>query len=159
MKGDVFEEVINAMEHSLSRLIAVSILYLFNAGVGAKIAVSEDLPGEFAGKRSGKSARNDFVTGFGTALSPSLSMLVAQALFIALVCQSRRLGSLGVGGLTINGFLFTVGMLGEPIAYKVFNPRAFDLPKAIVVAGNIVLPLCMLVFGAMELAARRKCKA
>ncbi len=143
------------MERTLRGLIVSSILYLVNAGVGAKIALSENLPGEFAGKRSGKSARDDFVTGFGTALSSSLIMLVVQALFIMLALRPGRSGTLGVGGLTVNGVLFTVGMLGEPITYKVFNPRAFDLPKAMVVSGNIVLPLLMLVFGLMELTARR----
>jgi hypothetical protein len=144
------------MERNRSRLIVSSILYLVNAGVGATIALRENLPGEFAGKRSGKPARDDFVTGFGTALSPSLSMLVVQALFIVLMRHPGRLRTLGIGGLTINGVLFTIGMLGEPITYRIFTPRAFDLPKALVVAGNIGLPLSMLVFGASELAARRQ---
>lgn len=143
------------MESTLSRLIVASSLYLINAGAGATIAIRNNLPGEFAGKRSGKSARDDFVSGSGTALSPPLIMFVVQALCIVLARRPGRSGTLGVAGLTINGALFAIGMLGEPITYKVFNPRTFDLPKAMVVAGNIALPLRMLVFGLMELAARR----
>ena len=143
------------MASPLRRLILASVLCLANLGIGAAIALREELPAEFEGKRSGKSARDDFLTGSGTALSPPLVMFIVQALWIGLAPRPGRLGTLGVAGLTLNGCLFTVGMLGEPIPLKVLTPRTFDPPKATLAAGNIVLSLLMILSGVTELARRR----
>ena len=143
------------MASPLRRLIFASVLCLVSLGIGAVIALREDLPAEFAGQRSGKSARDDFLTGSGTALSPPLVMFIVQALWIGLAPRPGRLGTLGVAGLTLNGCLFTVGMLGEPILLKVLNPRTFDPPKAALAAGNLVLAVLMILSGVTELARRR----
>ncbi len=143
------------MESPLRRLILASVLCLVNLGIGAVVALREELPAEFAGKRSGKSARDDFLTGSGTALSPPLVMFFVQALWIGLAPRPGRLGTLGVAGLTLNALLFTIGTLGEPILLKVLKPRTFDPPKAILAAGNLVLLLLIILSGITELARRR----
>ena len=135
-------------------LILISILYLVNAVIGTLLAVQANLPAEFFGK-DGKPALEDFLIGNGTALSAPLYLCIILVLFIILAFQPRRLGTFGTVGLTILGVFFIVGALGEPITYKVLNPATFDLPKALVVVIEIVLPLLMVTFGIIELVNRR----
>ena len=127
------------------------MLYLFSASTGARIAIDEDLPEEFLGRRSENMPQEDFVRGRGTALSPGVKMLTVQ--MVATLLASRRgfLGKVGAGGLTILGVASTFGMLGEAITYRVLNPKTFDPPKAIVIIANIVFPILMIVFGVRAL--------
>ena len=144
--------------HTQKSLILVSILYLINAAIGTLLAVQANLPAEFFGK-DGKPALEDFLIGNGTALSAPLYLCIILLLFILLSFQPRRPGTLGIVGLTILGVCFIIGALGEPITYKVLNPATFDLPKALIVMIEIVLPLLMLTFGIIELVNRRKMKS
>ena len=136
-------------------LILISILYLVNAAIGTLLAVQGNLPSEFFGK-DGKPALEDFLIGNGTALSPPLYLCIVAILLIVLAFQLRRLGTFGTMGLVILGVGFVIGALGEPITYKVLNPVTFDLPKALIVMVEIVLPLLMITFGAIELVNRRQ---
>lgn len=77
---------------AVGKLPWVSLVYLVAAATGAAVAIREDLPGEFAGKRSGRSARADFFKGTGTALSPGLAMLAAQSVFTLLSTRGGRPG-------------------------------------------------------------------
>lgn len=140
------------MGHGIKPLVVASALYFANASMGAKIALDEELPAEFAGIRTGKPVVVDFLTWFGTALSPPLPMMLAHAALTALALRGEKAGRLGVKGLTALGALFTIGMLGEPITYRALRPRTVDPLKAALITGNIVFPILMALFGARELA-------
>ena len=148
------DNTLNPKPNIQKSLILASILYLLNAALGTLLAVQANLPAEFLGKDN-KPALEDFLIGNGTALSAPLYLCIILALFILLSFQPHRLGTLGIAGLTILGICFIIGALGEPITYKALNPSTFDLPKALVVVIEIILPLLMLTFGTIELRNRR----
>ena len=132
----------------------VSALYLLSAAVGANVAIREGMPGEFAGKRSGRSASADFFRGTGTALSPGLAMLAAQSALTVLSTRGGKAGMAGTAGLTALGAGATVGMLGEPVAYRVFASKTFDPAKAALVSLLVVLPALTAFLGARRLLVR-----
>jgi hypothetical protein len=141
---------------SLRGLVRASLLYLFSASTGARIAIDEDIRAQFLGKCSENMPQEDFVRGMGTALSPGVKMLVAQVAATALAGRRGLLGRIGVTALTLLGGAATVGMLGEAVTYQVLNPKTFDPPKAIIVVANIIFPLMMVLFGARELGRKRR---
>src|SRR5262249_61058535 len=57
----------------------VSTAYIANALVGARMAIRDSLPQSPFGIRTGRTPSADFYTGTGTALSPGLPILAAQA--------------------------------------------------------------------------------
>lgn len=137
-----------AFSQSLSELYLLANIFNENAtaanklssGLGATVAMHENLRSEFAGIDYGNSVRTSFLLMPGTAMSPPLGAMLTHATCNVLASQPGKLGKIGVTGLILHGVLFTVGMLGEPITYKVLNPRTFNLPKATIVIGNIALP-------------------
>jgi hypothetical protein len=151
------------MEKSRSRwrsnaqkiLIVVSLLYLVNASIGTTIAIQDNLPSVTLFK-SGLPALEDFLFGFGTALSPPLFLCIAVVVCIILAFQPERPGNIGITGLVILGVLYTIGAFAETITYRVLNPATFDLPKALVVIVEIVLPLAMIGLGGWVLMRRRQ---
>jgi hypothetical protein len=144
------------MSRRVSALSMVSGLWLLNAAIGARVAIREDLPGEFAGMTRWHDPSADFFKGAGTALSPGLPMLAAQAVFAALSARGGRSGKIGAAGLAVLGAGGTVGVLGEPITYRVLSPRTFDPAKAPIVSAAIALSALMTVLGAAELRAARR---
>jgi hypothetical protein len=69
----------------------------------------------------------DFIYGRGTALSPPLVCMVAQALLTWLAWnQMNRRSTWGVIGLTLFGAATFIGALGEPITYELLNPVTFN---------------------------------
>jgi hypothetical protein len=134
-------------------LTLVSGLWLVNAAIGAAVAIREDLPGEFVGRSSGRDASADFLTGAGTALSPGLAMMGAQAFFAVLSTRAGRAGKTGAAGLPVLCAGATVGVLGEPITYRVLSPRTFDPAKAPIVSAAIALSALMTILGARRLRA------
>ena len=70
----------------------ISALWLLNSALGAAVAIREDLPGEFASMNRWQHPSSDFLTGGGTALSPGLPMMAAQAIFTALSLRGGRAG-------------------------------------------------------------------
>lgn len=133
----------------------VSALYLVAASIGAAMAIREDLPGEFVGMTSGRSASAGFFGGTGTALSPGLAMLFAQSILTVFSTRAGKVGAVGDAGLTVLGAGATIGMLGEPITYRVLSPKGFDPPKAAVVSALIVVPSLMTVLGVKRLVSPR----
>jgi len=132
----------------------VSALYLLSAAVGAGVAIRDGLPGEFAGRKSGRSASADFFRGTGTALSPGLAMLAAQSVLTVLSTRGGKAETAGTAGLTALGAGATVGMLGEPIAYRVFSAKTFDPAKAALVSALVALPALTTFLGARRLLSR-----
>ncbi|RPJ24182.1 MAG: hypothetical protein EHM33_18685 [Chloroflexi bacterium] len=143
---------------TLKRLITSSILYMVFALIGAVIAIMENRPAEAGGFSTGLPVLQDFLYGNGTAMSPPLYMLIAQAVLTVLAPRRDRWGAAGVGGLTIAGLLFCIGALVEPILLEIFNPLTFDLFKAVIEAGLIIVPFVMMVFGIREWTRRRRDK-
>lgn len=141
---------------TLKRLITSSILYMVIALIGAVVAIFENRPANAGGISTGLPVLQDFLYGNGTAMSPPLYMLVAQAIFTVLAPRRDRWGTFGVGGLTIAGLLFGVGMLVEPILSEIFNPSSLEFFKALIVIALIIVPLVMLVFGIREWRRRRR---
>lgn len=139
----------------LHRLRLASAAYMISSGAGAAVAIHENLPSEFGGTEYGGSVRRQFLLLPGTALSPPLGGMLTHAACNVLASRPGKLGKIGVIGLIAHGVFFTVGMLGEPITYKVLNPRTFNLPKATIVVSNIVLPALMIKYGLRALKGNR----
>jgi hypothetical protein len=145
-----------AMAQRLSALSTVCVLWLLNSTIGARVAIREDLPGEFAGMTRWHDPSADFFRGAGTALSPGLPMMAAQVVFTVLSTHDGRSGKVGAVGLVALGAGSTVGVLGEPITYRVLSPRTFDPAKAPIVSAAIMLSAVMTSFGTSRLHALRR---
>lgn len=129
-------------------LSSVCVLWLLNSAIGARVAVKEELPAEWvAGLYVGRDASAEFFKDTGTALSPGLPMMVAQALLTILSTRSGRAGMVGAAGLTLLGVDGTVGMLAETITYRVLSPKTFDPAKAAIGLAAIVLAPLMTILG------------
>ena len=140
----------------LSALFIVSVLWLLNSAIGARVAIRKDLPAEWVGGLYvGRDASAEFFRGGGTALSPGLPMMGAQALFMVLSTRGGRNGKAGAAGLTVLGAGGTVGVLAETITYRVFSPKTFDPAKVPIVSAAIVLSALMAILGASRLHALR----
>ena len=134
----------------------VCTVWLLNAATGAAVAIREDLPGELiASVFTGRDASAKFFKGLGTALSPGLAHIAAQALFAGLSTRGGRAGMAGAAVLTVVGAGATAGALGEKITYRVFSPRTFDPTEAAIVSAGITLSLLMSVLGARRLRVLR----
>jgi hypothetical protein len=83
-------------------------------------------------------------------------MLAAQLILTVLSTRGEEGGMVGTVGLTMLGAGSTVGMLGEPIVYRVLSPMTFDAPKAALVSALIVLPSVMSILGMKRLRAMSK---
>jgi hypothetical protein len=144
------------MPKRLSALSMVCMLWLLNSAIGACVAIRKDLPGEWvAGLYVGRDASAGFFKGGGTALSPGLAMMVAQALLTVLSTRGSRAGKTGALGLTVLGAGGTVGVLAETITYRVLSPKTLDAAKAPIVSAAVVLSPLMAVLGARRLRALR----
>lgn len=132
-------------------LTLVSALWLLNSAAGAAIAIRENLPAEFAGMTRWHDPFADFFKGSGTALSPGLPMMIAQAIFTVLSMRGGKSETVGVMGVTVLGAGGTVGVLGEPITYRALSPGTFDPAKAAIASAATVLSALMTALGARRL--------
>ena len=134
----------------------VCALWLLNALTGAAVAIRENLPGELiAGVFTGRDASAEFFKGPGTALSPGLAHIAAQAVFAVLSTRGGRAGRAGAAGLVVVGAGATAGALGEKITYRVLSPKTFDPAKAVIVSVGIILSTLMTALGAKRLLVLR----
>jgi hypothetical protein len=140
----------------LKRLILSSILYLIWTSIATVVAIVSDLPAQFGGSTSGLPVVQDFIYGMGTAMSPPLVWMIAQALLTWLAWNQRnRRSTWGVIGLTLFGATTFIGALGEPITYELLNPVTFNPLLAVIQAGMIIIPFVMMVFAIQEWRKRR----
>jgi hypothetical protein len=140
----------------LSALPIVSVLWLLNSAIGARVALKEGLPAEWvADLYVGRDASAEFFKGGGTALSPGLPMMVAQALLAVLSTRGGWAGKTGAAGLTLLGAGGTVVVLAETITYRVLSPRTFDPAKAPIVLAAIALSSLMTILGGRRLSDLR----
>jgi phosphotransferase system glucose/maltose/N-acetylglucosamine-specific IIC component len=142
----------------LKRLVTSSVLYIVIALLAASMAIKENLSAQPMGEGSGsgKPILQDFLYGSGTAMSPGLPWLIAQALLTVLVFRKSWWGMFGVVGLIIFGLLSGVFSLTEPIVREIYSSAMFDPLKAVIEAGIIILPFVMVVFGILEWRRRRR---
>jgi hypothetical protein len=141
---------------TLKRLIACSVLYVVWASIAAVVAIAENRTGEFAGFSTGLPALQNFLYGMGTGMSPPLLHLIVQVVFTILAPRRDRWGELGVVGLAIFGLLTVIGAIFEPINLELLNPVTFNLLRAVIQAGIIIIPFAMMVFGILEWSRRRR---
>jgi hypothetical protein len=94
------------------KLVVVSCLYLINASFGVLIAILYNLPSVTLFK-SGKPALEDFLTGYGTALSPPLFLCIVAIVLIILSFRPNRLGTFAMLGLLLLGVLFLMRRVGR----------------------------------------------
>lgn len=122
------------------------------------MAIKENLSAQPMGEGSGsgKPILQDFLYGSGTAMSPGLPWLIAQALLTVLVFRKSWWGMFGVVGLILFGLLSGVFSLTEPIVREIYSSTMFDPLKAVIEAGIIILPFVMVVFGILEWRRRRR---
>jgi hypothetical protein len=147
----------NATPTTLKRLIACSVLYVIFALIATGIAITENRPAAFGGSSTGLPVVQDFLYGMGTAMSPPLIWLIAQVALTILAPRRDRWGGVGVVGLAILfGFFNGIGALGEPINLEIFNPVTFDLFKAVIQTGMIIVPFAIMAFGFLEWSRRRR---
>lgn len=145
-----------SMSLPLRRFIASVLLYMVIALLAGRVALAQNLPAEFGGFHTGLTASQDFLYGMGTALSPPFFALLIQLGLLLLTPRKDGWGTAGVLGLTIMGVMMCFGAMGEPINRKIFNPATFDPLKAILMAGMILIPVAIVVFGLMEWLRRRR---
>ena len=142
----------------LTWLIICSVIYIIFSLIASALAISENRPAEFGGTSTGLSVVQDFFYGQGTAMAPPLYWLVIQAIFTILAPRRNGWGIFGVAGLTVFGLLSGIGALGEPIIKEIFNLTTFNIFKAFLQAGMIILPFLFMVLSIIELLRRRKSK-
>ena len=140
---------------TLKGLIACSVLYVVWASIAAVVAITENRAGEFAGFSTGLPALQNFLYGMGTGMSPPLLHLIVQVAFTVLTPRRDRWGGVGVVGLAIFGLLTVIGAIFEPINLELFNPVTFNLFRAVIQSGMIIIPFAMMVFGILEWSRRR----
>lgn len=143
------------MGKALRGLVLSSIFYLISASIGTAIAIREYLPAHFAGILNGSDVVKDLFT-IGTALSPPFLMPVCQLVLTVCVLRRGTVGMVGVIGLTILGVCYTFGQLGESILVQSFTSAPIEPIRIVVLVANILFPLMMVLFGAMEWRIRRK---
>jgi hypothetical protein len=142
---------------TLKRLVTSSTLYIVIALIATGIAIAENRPAAFGGSSTGLPVVQDFLYGMGTAMSPPLIWIIAQVAFTILAPRRDRWGGVGVVGLAIFFGLFNgIGALGEPINLEIFNPKTFDIFKAVIQTGMIIVPFAIMIFGFLEWSRRRR---
>ena len=143
---------------TLKRLVISSVAYIIVSLIAGIVAIQANLPAQPMGEGSGsgKPVLQDFLYGGGTAMSPGLPWLIGQVILTILAFRKNWVGAVGVGGLVIFGLLSGVFSVTEPNVQKIFNLATFDLLKAVLQIGVIVLPFVMMVFGILEWGRRRQ---
>jgi hypothetical protein len=126
------------------------------ASIAAVVAIAENRPGEFVGFSTGLPPLQNFLYGMGTGMSPPLLHLMVQVAFTMLAPRRDRWGGVGVVGLAIFGLLTVIGAIFEPINLELLNPMTFNLPRALLQSGMIIIPFAMMIFGILEWSRRRR---
>jgi len=124
----------------------LSLAYTVNAIDGARIAMRDTLYEQPFGIRSGIPVSRDFYFGGGTALSPGLPFLIAQAGITGTLAGPAPTARKSMDLLAIFGTAYTIGQLGEPLALRTLaHPRTSGGQRLRIVLGNVVLPAAMTV--------------
>jgi hypothetical protein len=140
------------------RLVWTALSYALTAWVAAAAALSDGLAAEFLGHEPSGPVVLDFVLpwGWGTGLSPSLSMIMIEVALAWLLARAVRPLQLWRGTLTVAGFLFMIGQLGEPHTYFFLRGESISSFRTLVIIAMVVLPLLMAVTGIRAMRAARR---
>lgn len=136
-------------------LSIVAFLTVVNSVIGAAIAIDREEPAGWLGISTGLTARNDFLYGLGTGISPPLWFLI---LFVAASWApiwGGRARRLGTAALALSGLIILIGQLGEPITYRALSASGLGSAESLIVIGNLILAAALLFFGARALVADR----
>ena len=125
---------------------ALSLAYTVNAIDGARIAIRDTLYEQPFGIRSGIPVSRDFYFGGGTALSPGLPFLIAQAAITGTLAGPAPTARKSMDLLAGFGAAYTIGQIGEPLALRALaHPRSSGGQRLRIVLVNIVLPAAMTI--------------
>lgn len=134
-------------KHETWRIVitGVSAAYLVNAAIGTWISVRDGLAGTPFGWDLRLEPLSAFVFGLGTALSAPLVLLLALLAANLLIWQRSDMRRRGVGAMILLASGFLIGMLAEPITWKLFRTgQVVGLTTGVVIA-NIVLPVILVI--------------
>jgi hypothetical protein len=133
-------------------VVGLSAAYIASALSGAHISMRDNLPERCLGIDFKRSVRSDFYTGGGTALSPGLPMLAAQAVLTGMTAGPAATSRKATHALAVGGVLYSLGQMCEPITYRVLaHPRTAPRDRLAVVVSNVVGPAVMTVAAARAL--------
>ena len=129
----------------LLAITTVSGLYIGTAALGTWVAVQEGMAGRPFGWDLGMAPLPSFVFGLGTALSAPLVLLIALVAANVMLHRERGHAHVGLVALAVLAAGFLVGMLAEPITWRLLRTGSgFGLTTGVVIA-NIVLPVILIV--------------
>jgi len=140
----------------LRGLVLSSIAAVLLFAVGATVAIHRGWAVEWAPLRTGLPADQDFVFGAGTAMSPPLGGLVAQALLTLAATMRNRWGSGAVLILVLGGLASAYALAAEPITRTLYAEMAAQPLAAMLKTATIVAPLAMSACGILELVRRAR---
>ena len=132
-----------------------SLSNLAGNSLGTFLALRHDLAAALGSVPNSQSVLQDFVGLKGTALSAPLSFIVIQLVLTLLLLRPGLANRIGIGGLALEGLIYTLAQAGEPIVRRQFSPGGFDLAQSIVLLVNIASALAMLIFGVQAWRAKR----
>jgi hypothetical protein len=134
-----------SIAHQRVQVGILSTAYIANALVGARTAIRDSLPQSPFGIRTGRTPSADFYAGTGTALSPGLPILAAQATTTLALTRSASTARTGARVLGVFGVGYSVGQLAEPLARAAIAHPAAKPTRTAIVVGNVALPAAMAV--------------
>lgn len=141
--------------HHDEQLVKAALAYSVTALVGAATALSNNLAAEFLNHAPTREVMLDFLLpwGWGTGLSPSLALIVLVIVVAGLLARAVGPLQLWRWTLTVGGFLFTLGQLGEPHTYQIFRTADVSVVHAFIVVAMVVVPGFMAIMGVRALHA------
>ena len=125
-------------------VVGLSAAYVASAISGAHISIRDNLPERCLGIDFHRNVAPDFYIGGGTALSPGLPMLAAQAVLTGMTAGPAMTSRKATHALAVGGVLYSLGQLCEPITYHTLaHARSAPHDRLAVVVSNIVMPALM----------------
>jgi hypothetical protein len=125
-------------------VVSASAAYIASALFGAHVAIRDTLRERPFGIRFPMSVKSDFLVGGGTALSPSLPMLLVQAAVVGMTAGPTSTSRKATHALGVGGVLYFGGQLCEPITWRLFrHPSSAPRDRLLVTATNIIIPALM----------------
>jgi hypothetical protein len=146
--------------HRDEHLVSAALFYSVTALAGAVTALSNNVAAEFLGREPTREIIFDFLLpwGWGTGLSPSLALIVLVIVIAFLLARAVGPLRLWRWTLTVGGFLFMLGQLGEPHTYHLFSSKGVLVFHVFIAVVMVVLPGLMVITGIRALRAARRAK-
>lgn len=137
-------------------VVALTFAYVIVASVGAIVATGRGLPAEWMGLLSSQNEIwQEALIGGGTALSPTVWLLIPMAGAAVVSLRAGRAGEIASLLLAAIAALTVVGALGEPITWRSIAPDTFDALNASISVLMVVVPALLAVAAFGEFRTRR----